>query len=324
MHFLKATGLVAILALGPLSASAQEAEWTPRRNIEFIVPYSAGGGSDLNARALSEAIRKNRLIPRNMMILNRPGGSGAVGNSYVASRTAEPHTLMTFNSGQMMSMLTNNAQVRLDNITPLGTLALDTLVFVVRADSPYESFADLAEAARAAPQTLTVGGSGRGGEDNLVFALANQPAEGALQYVPFEGGGDALAAVLGGHVTVGIFNPSEISAQIEGGSVKGLGIFSEQRLEGAFAEVPTFVEQGHPDAVFEMFRGYAGPPDLPPEAIAYWNGVLSQVSQSDEWKEDIERNSLIPAYMDAEESAAFWKREEARYLELLTDLGFIQ
>ena len=311
-----------LFAIAAVPAHAQET-WTPTRNIEFVVPYSAGGGSDLNARALAEAMRQNEIIERTMMILNRPGGSGAVGNTYVASRSGNPHTIMTFNSGQMMSTLTNNADVKLANITPLGTLALDTLVFVVKADSPYQNFNEVVEAARAAPQSVTVGGTGRGGEDQLVFALANQPAEGALQYVPFEGGGDVTSALLGGHIAVGIFNPSEIIAQIQADTVRGLGVFSEERLTGAFSEVPTFTEQGHPDAVFQMFRGYAGPPDLAPEEIAFWNDAFAKAGETAEWQADIERNSLIPATMGAEESKAFWEREEQRYTDLLTEAGIL-
>lgn len=315
--------LTGLLSCAVMPAHAQDT-WTPTRNIEFVVPYSAGGGSDLNARALAETLSQNEIIERNIMILNRPGGSGAVGNTYVASRSGNPHTIMTFNSGQMMSTITNSADVKLANITPLGTLALDTLVFVVKADSPHQTFDDVLKAATAAPQTLTVGGTGRGGEDQLVFALANQPAEGALQYVPFEGGGDVTSALLGGHITIGIFNPSEIVAQLEAGTVRALGIFSEERLNGPFAEVPTFAEQGHPDAVFEMFRGYAGPPDLAPEAVAFWDDALAKASETEAWKQDVERNSLIPTFMDAAESKAFWEAEEARYTQLLTEAGILK
>lgn len=232
--------LAAALAVGP--AVAQDTNWSPKRNVEFIVPYSAGGGSDLNARALAETIRKADLMDVNMMILNRPGGSGAVGNTYVASKAGDGGTIMTFNSGQMMSTLSNKAAVKLENITPLGTLALDTLMLAVKADAPFENLDAFVQAGAAKPQSVTVGGTSRGSEDNLVFALANAPTKGALQYVPFDGSGDVLSALLGGHVAAGIFNPSEIASQVEAGSVRILGTFSSKRLGGVFAEVPTFVE----------------------------------------------------------------------------------
>lgn len=312
-----------IAAISATPALAQEGDWSPNRNIEFVVPYSAGGGSDLNARALAEVIRQNDLVERNIMILNRPGGSGAVGNTYVASKVGDATTIMTFNSGQMMSTLSNDAAVKLENVTPLGTLALDTLMLAVRADAPYASFDAFIEAAAENPQAVTVGGTSRGSEDNLVFALANAPAEGALQYVPFDGSGDALSALLGGHVSAAIFNPSEIAAQAEAGSVRLLGTFSSERLAGVFADTPTFAELGYPEAVFEMFRGYAAPSGISEEAIAYWDNVLGQVAQSAEWQADVEANSLIPAYMTAAQSKEFWEQEEERYAQLLAELGFM-
>ncbi|WP_158626110.1 tripartite tricarboxylate transporter substrate binding protein [Arsenicitalea aurantiaca] len=321
---LKTLALAAFAAAivgGP--ALAQDGGWTPNRNVELVVPYSAGGGSDLNARALAEAIRQNNLVSRNIVVLNRPGGSGAVGNTYVASRVGDGTAMMTFNSGQMMSTLSNDAAVKLENITPLGTLALDTLMLAVQADAPYEDFDAFLEAGTANPQSITIGGAARGGEDNLVFAILDTPTGNALQYVPFDGAGDIVSALLGGHVTAGIFNPGEISAQLEAGSVRILGTFSTERLGGIFADIPTFTEQGYPDAVFEMFRGYAGPPGMTDEMIAYWDNVLGQVAETAEWQADVEANSLIPTYMNAADSKAFWEQEEERYIVLLTDLGFI-
>lgn len=316
--------LIALSAATAIGGSAlAEESWSPSGTIEFIVPYSAGGGSDLNARALTEVIRQNDLVEANIMILNRPGGSGAVGNTYVASKVGDGATIMTFNSGQMMSTLSNDAAVKLEDLTPLGTLALDTLMLAVKADAPHEDFAAFIEAGTADPQSITVGGAARGSEDNLVFALANAPAEGALQYVPFDGSGDVLSALLGGHVEAGIFNPGEIAAQVEAGSVRLLGTFASERLGGVFADVPTFAEQGHEDAVFEMFRGYAGPGGMSAEMIAYWDGVLGKVAESQAWRADVESSGLIATYMDAAESKAFWQREEERYARLLGELGFM-
>lgn len=317
--------LAALAAMtAPPVLALSETDWRPVRTVELVVPYSAGGGSDLNARALEMAIRHNGLLERNIMVLNRPGGSGAVGNMYVASRRGDGHTLLTFNSGQMMSTLSTNAAVRLEHLTPLGTLALDTLVLVVRHDSQFEDFEDFIEAAKRQPRRITVGGTARGSEDNLVFALANQPADGALQYVAFDGSGDTLVALLGGHIASGIFNPSEIASQIEAGSARALGVFSRDRLGGAFADIPTFIEQGYREASFEMFRGYAGPPDMPAEAVAFWDEVLGQAARSEHWRADVERNALIPAYLDSAQSKAFWEEEEARYATLLDELGFMR
>lgn len=311
--FSLAAGALLALAVGA-PASAQ---WAPQKNVEFVVPYSAGGGSDINARTLVEAIRQNDLVDQNIVVLNKPGGSGAVGNTYTFSKRGDGHTIMTFVSGQMMSMISNDAEVTLEDLTPLGTLALDTLLLAVPEGKGIKTFADLAEKAKADPQGITIGGAGRGGEDNLVFDLLNQSAGAQFQYVPFEGSGEVLAALLGGHIDAGIFNPSEVTSQLEAGRVVPLGVFSEERLPEPFAEIPTFVELGHPDVTFTQFRGYVGPPEMPAEAVAYWEDVLREAFETGQWEEYIRQGALIPRFLDAEESKTFYEQEEQKYRKLL-------
>lgn len=301
------------------------AAWEPEKAIEFVVPYSAGGGSDVNARMLVDTIRKNDLVDQNIMVLNKPGGSGAVGNTYTFSKKGDGHVIQTFNSGQMMSTISNDAAVKLENLTPLGTLALDTLMLVVSADGGAATYADLVAEAKAEPQSVTVGGAARGSEDNLVFTMLNDSADIELQYVPFEGGGEILAALLGGHIDAAIANPSEVGSQVEAGRVKVLGTFSEERLGEPFSDVPTFIEQGYPEVSFTMFRGYAGPPEMPEEAVAYWNDVLKKASETEQWKNEyVAQSGLIDRYMDAAESKTFYMQEEKKYRALLEAAGFLQ
>ncbi|WGF87944.1 Bug family tripartite tricarboxylate transporter substrate binding protein [Marinivivus vitaminiproducens] len=302
-------------------AAMAQSDWEPARNIELVVPYSPGGGSDLNARALAEVLRENELVDRNIVILNRPGGSGAVGNAYTASRPADGHTFMTINSGQVMSMLANDAAIQLDSLTALATLALDPLVLAVAADGDFADFAAFQGAATENPQSVTIGGAARGSEDHLVFTLLNDSAGGGFQYVPFDGSGDSLSALLGGHISAIVANPIEVKAQVEAGKVRIIGTFTEERLGGAFAEAPTLKELGHPEAVMVQFRGYAGPPDMDEEAVKYWGEALRKASETEQWKADAERNLVQATYMGPEESQAFWSKEAERYQQILDKIG---
>ncbi|WP_420394032.1 tripartite tricarboxylate transporter substrate binding protein [Acuticoccus sp.] len=307
------------------AASSAAAQWSPQKTVEFVVPYSAGGGSDSNARMLVETMRQNDLVDGEIVVLNRPGGSGAVGNAYTFAKRGDGHTIMTFNSGQMMSTLSNDAQVKLENLTPLGTLALDTLLLVVAGDAGIDSFEDMVAAAEAQGEPFTVGGAARGSEDNLVFTMIEDAAGTELQYVPFEGSGETLSALLGGHINAGIFNPSEIAAQVEAGRVRPIGSLSEERLDAPFDEVPTFAEMGHPEATFVMFRGYVGPPDMPEEAVAYWEGVLQEAGATDMWVNDyVGQSGLMQATMGADESQSFYAEEEEKYRTLLKESGFME
>ncbi|WP_340107370.1 tripartite tricarboxylate transporter substrate binding protein [Pikeienuella sp. HZG-20] len=313
-----------IMAAAMVGMATAAHAWEPKGAVQLIVPFSPGGGSDVNARVLVDAIRSNDLTDANIIVKNMTGGSGAVAATYVASRPGDGMTLMSYVSGQVMIAAATNADVTLEDFTPIGTLALDTLLLVVTKESGIESFADLLEAAEAAPNSVTIGGTGRGAEDNMVFEMLNEMGDSPLQYVPFDGGGQVLAALLGGHITAGIFNPSEMESQVRSGNVTPIGAFAAERLGGAYADTPTFTELGYPDAKLVTFRGYVGPADMDPEALAYWDGVLAKVAETPEWKDYISKNSLVASYMNAEESATFWREEKARYIKLLTAIGIIE
>ena len=294
--------------------------WEPQRNIEFVVPYSAGGGSDLNARMVVEAMRQNDLVDRPVLVNNRPGGSGAVGNSYVYNKGGDSHTLMTFNAGQMMSTVTNDAPVQLEDLTPLATLAEDTLLLGVKADGDIQSLQDLIDQANSGG--VTIGGAGRGGEDHLGFAMLNSELDADLQYVPFGGTGEVTSALLGGHIDAAVF---KLGSQVDPSLVRSVAAFSDERLEAPLDEVPTFAELGYPEVQLMIFRGYAGPPDMPAEAVAYWEEVFKQVSESDKWQNDyIEKNNLIGTFMGAEESAEHYRKELERYKQKLAEVGFVE
>lgn len=303
-----------------IGGSAQA--WEPKRGVEFVVPYSAGGGSDINARMLVEAIQQNELVDQNILVNNRPGGSGAVGNSYTFNKRGDGHTIMTFNAGQMMSMAVNNATVQLENLTPLATLALDTLFLAVNADSDIEDLDDLVEQAQQESRGVTIGGSSRGGEDHLAFAMINSNLDADFQYVPFNGTGEVIAALLGNHIDAAVF---KLGSQVDPSSVRHLATFAEDRLEAPYDEVPTFTELGYPDVNLMIFRGYAGPPEMPEEAVKYWEGVLEKASKTDQWTQEyIANNNLMSTFMGAEESAKYYENEITRYKEKFREVGIIE
>ncbi|HBT03008.1 MAG TPA: tripartite tricarboxylate transporter substrate binding protein [Citreicella sp.] len=307
-----------------MGIGAQAQAWEPEGTVEFVVPYSAGGGSDVNARMLAETWRANDIVDANVVVLNKPGGSGAVGNTYAFSKTGNPNTLMTFIAGQMMSTISNDAAVKLENVTPLATLSVDTLVLVTRSADDFADFDALVAAASAEPNSITIGGVSRGSEDHLVFTMLSDSLDAELQYVPFDGGGDALSALLGGHVDAAIFNPSEIGQQVAAGRAHPLGAFSEERLSEPFDSTATFAELGYPGVAISLFRGYAGPPEMPAEAVAYWEEKLKAAYDTEMWQQDyIQDKGLVARFMGAEESAEFYAAEAEKYERLLKAAGFI-
>ncbi|WP_257350082.1 Bug family tripartite tricarboxylate transporter substrate binding protein [Pseudalkalibacillus decolorationis] len=307
------------------SADSSKKEFSPKRDIEIVVPYSAGGGSDVIARVLAKVIKDKNLVDQNVLVVNKPGGSGAIGNTYTYSKQGDPHTLMTWAPGQQAGTIINDAEVRLEDLTPIATMALDSFLVAVAADSKYDSFEALVKAAKENPNQVTVGGSGIGNEDHLLFHLINKHYGTKLKYVTFKSGGETTAALLGGHVDVVITNPNEIMAQIKAGKVKALATSSEERLGKPLDQVPTFTELGQPEVQVVMFRGFVGPPEMPEEAVKYWEGVLKKVSESKAWQEDyINKFNLDSVYKGSEESEKFFKDVLDQYLELHREIGTLK
>jgi len=308
-------GMAAVMA-GAFAPQLAQA-WEPTTDIELVVPFSAGGGSDINARNMVKIITDHKLLNKNLTVSNRPGATGATGTAYVAAKEGNPHVLVTTISGQLTALIANKSPVQLEHLTPLATLALDPLMVVVAKDSPYQTHAELIAAAQKGDEVITVAGSGLLSEDQLILSLIEASGKDGVRYVSFNGTGEVTTALLGGHVTAGVFNPSEINGQLEAGAVRALGITTAERLGGPLADVPTYVEQGYPDAVWSQFRGYSGPAGLKPEEVAYWSDVFLKAGDTDDWAQELAKGSLVKVSWDAEESLKKWKEAEITIQKML-------
>ncbi|ARK28870.1 tripartite tricarboxylate transporter substrate binding protein [Halalkalibacter krulwichiae] len=293
-------------------------------DVEFIVPASAGGGSDINVRMLAEVIRENNIIDENILVVNKPGGSTAIANSYTYNKEGSNNTVLSWVSSQLISPIINNNDVTIENLTPLATLTLDSYLFVVNGDSEYESLEEIVTAARENPATVTIGGTGQGTELHILSHLISKYADAEFKYVPFDSGGETISALLGGHIDAILSNPNEIASQVEAGGVRALATSSEDRLSGVFSEVPTFNELGFEEIQIASFRGYVGPPGMSEEEIAFWEDVLRQVHESDMWQQDyIERYQLNSEFLNAEESKQFYQEVLDLYLQASEEMGLI-
>lgn len=299
-------------------------EWKPDKPVEFVVPYSAGGGSDIYGRITADLMQKLGLSDQPFMVVNKPGGSGAVGNNYVYAKKGDAYTIMTFVSGQVASARASNAEVTPDKITLIANMALDEYILGVKSDK-YKNLDEFVNAAKEKPETLTVGGSGTANEDHMSYGLMNKHMGIKLKYVSFNGSGDVMTAVLGGHLDAGIFNPNECLGQIKAGEIIPLATWSTKRLGGELKDVPTFTELGYPEVIYQQFRGIAGPPDMPKEAVTYYANAIKKIVESEEFKKQYwEPNMLTPHYLAGEELQKFIDNEDKKYVGLLTDLGLIK
>jgi putative tricarboxylic transport membrane protein len=285
------------------------------------VPFAPGGGTDNMMRMITAIIDENKWSPMPMNVNNRAGGSGTVGFSYLISKKGDSHVIAGATpmivSGKLQGRLPGNHR---DAMTVLMIVAIDELMLSVRTDSPYKTLEDFIAAARAKPGQLTVGGTGTQNEDHIFAHLLEEKAKIKLKYVPFNSGGEATAALMGGHIDAGVMNPNEIVAQVEAGKAKNLAVAAHKRMPGA-PDIPTFEEKGYP-FFWEQMRGVVGPAGMAPEAVAWWQDTLKKVTSSKKWQDDyIKPNLLTPTSWTGEEANKYLDGLTGSYESALAALG---
>jgi putative tricarboxylic transport membrane protein len=313
-----ATRRALALGLGALAlprlAAAQA--WRPTRDVEFVIPFGVGGGADLMARVIQKIITDERLVPVPVNPVNRPGGGGAVGIAYVAaSRRTEPHTIVVVNGTTQITPIMVPTARTLTEVRPIANVMLDDFLLFVRADSPHQTAAAFAAAAKAAP-ARSVNFSTGGTTDQMAITVFGRAIGAELNMVNFNSGGEALTALLGGHVQASIGNPLEFMGQLQGRGVRALGVFRDNRFAD-LPDVPTMKEQGINAENFQMWRGVAVPRGVNDAAAAYWTEVMQKVVATEAWKRYLRENVASEAPMFGADFSAFLERQERLYRELL-------
>ncbi|MFZ2652292.1 MAG: tripartite tricarboxylate transporter substrate binding protein [Burkholderiaceae bacterium] len=317
---LAASTLCMALTLAAPGAALAQAAY-PSKNIEIVVPFAPGGGTDNLMRMITGIMDENKWSPVALNVNNRAGGSGTVGYTYLINKKGDSHVVAGATpmvvSGKLQGRLSGNHR---DAITVLMIVAIDELMISVRSESPFKTIEEFVAAARAKPGQLTVGGTGTHNEDHIFSHLFEQAAGIKLKYVPFNSGGEVTAALMGGHIDAGIMNPNEIAAQVEAGKAKNLAVAAHKRMPDA-PEVPTFAEKGH-KFYWEQMRGVVGPANMAPEAVAWWQDTLQRVTQTKKWQEDyIRRNLLTPTAWVGEEANKYLDSITGSYESALGALG---
>lgn len=295
----------------------------PEKAITLLIPFSAGGGSDIMGRTIAKIMQEENILPQQIMVENKPGGSGSIGWSHVASKVGDPYIISTVSSSFWTTPLAGNSPVSYKDFTPISALAMDPFFIMVKEDSPYKDLEDLVEAAKAKPGELNMGGTAGFADDIVCTGLLEDSAEIELNYVPFEGGGDVMTALLGGHVDVCWANPGEGLSQIEAKKARPLAVSTEERLD-AFPDVPTFKELGY-DVVFFQFRGVVGPKDMPGEAVQVLEQAFKELSECDSWTKDyLEANMVTPRYLPSEEFGKAIVEQNELYFNFFKEAGMIE
>ncbi len=253
---------------------------------------------------------------------NIPGAAGTIGLArFISAERGRGDVVMVSGLIMVAAIVTNGSPVTLDEVTPIARITGEYEVIVVPAASPIQSLADLIRRFKERPESISWGGGSAGGSDQILAGLVADTvgvSPRRVNYIAFSGGGEAMSAILGGQVSVGINGLAEFAPQIEAGTVRVLGISSAERLSGL--DAPTLREQGV-DVEFENWRSLAAPPGISPDDLARAQKATETMVRSPEWREALVRYRWIDRYLAGEEFERFRKSEDLRVRAILTKLG---
>ncbi len=292
-------------------------------DLKIIAPAKPGGGWDQTARAMQE-VMQSAGIAKAVTVENVAGAGGTVGLAQLVDKeNGNPNALMVNGLVMVGAILTNQSAVTLEQTTPIARLTGEYEVVVVPASSDIQNLGQLVEKLKADTASVAWGGGSAGGTDHILAGLIAQ-AVGAdakkINYVPFSGGGEALAAIMGGHVTAGISGIGEWLGQIQAGELRALAISAPERIEGL--DVPTLKEQGV-DVDLANWRAVVAAPGIDDAQKKALVDAVDAMAKSDGWKKMLTDKGWMDLYMSGDEFAAYLADENKRVTEILKTLGLV-
>jgi putative tricarboxylic transport membrane protein len=310
-----AIAVICAAAVGPANA------YQPTRPVEVVVHTGPGGGSDLLARAVATMIEKERLLPVRMQVVNKTGGGGAVAAAYLAEKAGDQNTIGFFTGVWLTGPLTSaEAKVTLRDLTPIARLVLEPALIAVKADAPYKTLGDFIAAAKQHPGQLKQSGGSVTSRDNVVRQLLQKTTGARWAFISFPGGGERIAALLGGHVNMMVIEPAEAGEHIRAGNMRVLAQVSDTRLP-AFPDVPTLKEAGFDVPAVPQVRGVVAPPGIPAENVAYWDDIFRRLTRTASWRKFLADNQFEDGYQNAAELAKFYGEFTDRMRTILQEAG---
>ncbi|APF37116.1 tripartite tricarboxylate transporter substrate binding protein [Chelatococcus daeguensis] len=291
--------------------------------LKIMAPAAPGGGWDQTARAMQAALTESGAV-KSAQVVNVPGAGGTVGLAQFVNAKGDGSQLMVNGFVMVGAILTNKAPVTLAQTTPIARLTAENQAIVVPANSPIKNAKDLAEALKADPAKVTWAGGSAGGTDHIMvglFAKAVGVDPTKINYVPFSGGGEALAAILGGKVTAGVSGYGEFEGQIKAGKLRLIGIAAEKPVPGL--DAPTLKDQGI-DLAIVNWRSVVAPPGLDEAQTKTLLAAIDKMVKSKQWQETLKAKNWDDAYLSGEAFATFLQNEQVRVAEVLQSIGLVK
>ena len=315
--FLKSLAALAAVGSLPLSARAAVA-------MKMMLPANPGGGWDTTGRALGKALQ-DAGVASSVTYENKGGAAGAIGLAqFINGSKGDPHALMVMGAVMVGGIITGKPPVNLGQATPIARLTSEYNVFVLPANSPFKTMAEVVAQLKKDPGSVKWGGGSRGATEHIAAAMIARevgvdPAK--INYVAFRGGGEATAAILGGNVTIGGSGYSEFAEYINAGKMRAIGVTSPKRLKD-LPNVPTLKEQGI-NVEIGNWRGVYGAPGINAEQRKALIAMVDKAVKSKAWAEALEKNGWTPAWLAGEEFGNFVDSEFASLRATMVKSGMV-
>ena len=317
-------GLLGLATLAALPAAAE-----PKKP-ECIAPAQPGGGFDLTCRVALNGFAETKLLGEPMRTIYMPGGIGAVAyNNIVAQRPADGNAIVAFSGGSLLNLAQGKfGKYNVNDVRWLASIGSDYGVAIVRNDSPYTDLKSLMAAFKADPTKIVLGAGGSVGSQDWMKAALTAKAAGVdykkMRFVAFEGGGEAVTALRGGHIQAYMGDAAEARTMLDGGApIRVLAVFNDKRLPGKMADIPTAAEQGF-DINWPIIRGFYMGPKVSDAEYQWWVDAFNKLMQTPEFAKLQEQQGLFPFNVTGQEIDTYVKERVKFYTELADSFGLIK
>jgi putative tricarboxylic transport membrane protein len=287
--------------------------------LKMMIPANPGGGWDQTGRSLAAAMQSGKLVS-SVQFDNKGGAAGTIGLAqFVSSAKGDPNAVMIGGMVMVGGIILNKSPVNLGQVTPIARLTSEWEVIVVPAQSPHKSLADLIKAFKENPGKVSWGGGSAGGTDHILIGLIAKevgvdPAK--VNYVAFKGGGEAVAAILGGHVTAGVSGVGEFAEQVKAGKMRALGVSAPKKFDG----IPSFKEQGV-NVELGNWRGIFGAPGISPQQRDALVKLVKSATDTPAWKGTLEKMGWSGEFLGGEDYKKFLEEDTRRVAAIIESLG---
>jgi tripartite-type tricarboxylate transporter receptor subunit TctC len=306
-------GLSLFLACGALFAEGSKEEVYPSREIELMVPWAVGGGTDVVFRTFQMVLPKYLRAP--VIVVNRPGGGAVPGYAEAMTKKGDGYYLVAWATPSITKVHMSVTPYDATTFEPVINLVDAPCWIMVPANSPYQTLADLLADARQRPGQVNMGNAGAGGGTHMIILAFEKKAGVQFNHVPFAGGGPMVAAAVGGHVDAAVGSPPEGVPQMESGQMRGLAVFSKERL-AQFPKVPTAIEQGV-DFNLGQWRGIATIKGTDPARIKLLHDVFRACMQDEDFKVLAKNAGILLDYRGTEDFKKFIAEQDKLYEDIV-------